>query len=197
MRKLIIIFSICIFILLALVVCEGLYIVKLGAQLSKYKTEISKLEKLNSEMRSENKDLGSSNTDLKEENKYLKDLLGENLPINIRQQECMKKQNYTTAAMNNCTYAAIDEWYKEIDNTILLLKNHMTKRQYNLLVDSQNKWKAYEIAERKLYNETIGTFVGTMYTTVLAGKNEELAENRARELSGLYHYMSDTGIMKN
>jgi hypothetical protein len=109
----------------------------------------------------------------------------------------MKKQNYTTAAMADCTYTALDEWSKEIDTQIVLLKQYMTPQQYKLLVDSQNKWKEYEKAERKLYNETIGTFVGTMYIPTLAGMQEAIVEQRARDLSSLYYYMSDKDIMKN
>ena len=51
--------------------------------------------------------------------------------------------------------------------------------------------------ERILLVETIGTFVGTMYIVTLAGKQENIVEQRAVNLSGLYHYMSDKNIMKN
>ena len=109
----------------------------------------------------------------------------------------MKKQNYTTAAMTNCTYTASDEWAKEIDTYIVLLKQYMTHQQYNLLVDSQNKWKEYEKAESKLLAETVGTFVGTMYIPTLAGMQEDIVEKRAKNLSSLYYYMSDENIMRN
>ena len=113
-----------------------------------------------------------------------------------RQQECMKKQNYTTAAMANCTYAASDEWAKEIDTNIVLLKQYMTPQQYKLLLESQNKWKEYEKAESKLLAETVGTFVGTMYIPTLAGMQEVIIKKRASDLSILYYYMSDKDIMK-
>ena len=99
--------------------------------------------------------------------------------------------------MANCTYAASDEWAKEIDTNIVLLKQYMTSQQYNLLVESQNKWKEYEKVESKLYKETIGTFVGTMFIPTLAGMQEDIVKQRASDLSSLYYYMSDENIMKN
>lgn len=86
---------------------------------------------------------------------------------------------------------------KEIDANIVLLKQYMTPQQYKLLVDSQNKWKAYEKAENMLYKETVGTFVGTMYIPTLAGMQEDIVEKRAKDLSSLYYYMSDENIVKN
>lgn len=181
MKKLVIIFIINIVILSILAVGEGFYIAKCRNNITKFQKEISELQAQNK----------------KEENNQMKNELDEEHPINIRQQECMKKQNYTTAAMANCTYAATDEWSKEIDTYIVLIKPYMTPQQYELLIDSQDKWKAYEKAERQLYKETIGTFVGTMYIPILAGMQEDIVEHRARDLSSLYHYMSDENIMKN
>lgn len=197
MKKSVIVFIITVVALLTLVVGEGFYIVKYRTGISKFQNEISDLQTLNNNLRSEILELKSSELNLENENISLKDVQGENHPINIRQQECMKKQNYTTAAMADCTYTALDEWSKEIDTQIVLLKQYMTPQQYKLLVDSQNKWKEYEKAERKLLVETIGTFVGTMYIVTLVGKQENIVEQRAVNLSGLYHYMSDKNIMKN
>ncbi|MEE3350087.1 MAG: lysozyme inhibitor LprI family protein [Candidatus Gastranaerophilaceae bacterium] len=197
MKKSVIVFIITVVALLTLVVGEGFYIVKCRTGISKSQNEISDLQTLNNNLRSEILELKSSELNLENENISLKDIQGENHPINIRQQECMKKQNYTTAAMADCTYTALDEWSKEIDTQIVLLKQYMTPQQYKLLVDSQNKWKEYEKAERKLLVETIGTFVGTMYIPTLAGMQEAIVEQRARDLSSLYYYMSDKDIMKN
>lgn len=197
MKKIIIIFIISTIVMLTLVTSEGLYILKCRKIISKYKTEITTLEKQNKEISFSTRNLQNTNSDLKHENEGLKSILGENHPIYIRHQECMRKQNYTTAAMASCTYSARDEWYKEIDTNIMLLKNHMTKQQYNLLVNSQNKWIEYEKAEEKLLAETIGTFVGTMYIPTLAGMQEEIVKQRASDLSSLYNYMSDKYIMKN
>lgn len=197
MKKFVIVFIITVVALLTLVVGEGFYIVKYRTGISKFQNEISDLQTLNNNLRSEILELKNSELNLENENISLKDVQGENHPINIRQQECMKKQNYTTAAMADCTYTALDEWSKEIDTQIVLLKQYMTPQQYKLLVDSQNKWKEYEKAERKLLVETIGTFVGTMYIPALAGMHEAIVEQRARDLSSLYYYMSDKDIMKN
>ena len=197
MKKIIIIFSVSTILLLLVTFIEGFYILKCRNTILQFSNEISNLHSMNGNLRSEIQKLENSTFDLENENNQMKNALGENHPINIKQQECMKKQNYTTAAMNSCTYLAIDDWYKEIDIDVLLLKKYMTKQQYNLLVDSQNKWNAYEKAERKLLVETIGTFVGTMYTTVLAGKQEALVETRAKNIHSLYEFMSDEDIMKN
>ena len=197
MKKLVITSIISIVILLTLVTGESFYIAKCRNNILKFQNEISNLQVINKNLRSENLDISSYKSDLENENSQMKNALGEEHPIYKRQQECMKKQNYTTAAMANCTYAASDEWAKEIDTNIVLLKQYMTPQQYNLLVDSQNKWKEYEKAESKLYKETVGTFVGTMYIPTLAGMQEDIVEKRAKDLSGLYYYMSDENIMKN
>ena len=145
MKKSVIVFIITVVALLTLVVGEGFYIVKYRTGISKFQNEISDLQTLNNNLRSEILELKSSELNLENENISLKDVQGENHPINIRQQECMKKQNYTTAAMADCTYTALDEWSKEIDTQIVLLKQYMTPQQYKLLVDSQNKWKEYSL----------------------------------------------------
>ena len=197
MKKLVIVFVISIAVLLTLVVGEGFYIAKCRNNISKSQNEISNLQVQNKNLRSENSELSSSKSDLENENNRIKNALGEEHPIYKRQKECMRKQNYTTAAMANCTYTASDEWAKEIDTNIVLLKQYMTPQQYNLLVASQNKWKEYEKAESKLYKETIGTFVGTMFIPTLAGMQEDIVKQRASDLSILYQYMSDENIMKN
>lgn len=197
MKKLVVTFVISIAVLLTLVVGEGFYIAKCRNSISKFQNEISNLQVQNEDLRSENSELSSSKSNLENENSHMKNALGEEHPIYQRKQECMKKQNYTTAAMANCTYAASDEWAKEIDTNIVLLKQYMTSQQYNLLVESQNKWKEYEKVESKLYKETIGTFVGTMFIPTLAGMQEDIVKQRASDLSSLYYYMSDENIMKN
>ena len=197
MRKLIISFIISMVALLTLVASEGFYIIKYRNSISKFQNELSELQVQNKNLRSENLELSSNKSDLENDNNQMKNALGEEHPIYKRQQECMKKQNYTTAAMTNCTYTASDEWAKEIDTYIVLLKQYMTHQQYNLLVDSQNKWKEYEKAESKLLAETVGTFVGTMYIPTLAGMQEDIVEKRAKNLSSLYYYMSDENIMRN
>jgi len=197
MKKLVIVNIISLAVLHTLVVGEGFYIVKCRNNISKFQNEISELQVQNKNLRSENSELSNSKFDSENENTRMKNALGEEHPIYKRQQECMKKQNYTTAAMANCTYAASDEWAKEIDTNIVLLKQYMTPQQYKLLVDSQNKWKEYEKVESKLYKETIGTFVGTMFIPTLAGMQEDIVKQRASDLSSLYYYMSDENIMKN
>ena len=197
MKKLVVTFIISIVILLTLVTGESFYVAKCRTDISKFQDEISELQTQNKNLRSENIEISSYKSDLENENNQMKNALGEEHPIYKRQQECMKKQNYTTAAMTNCTYTASDEWAKEIDTNIVLLKQYMTPQQYNLLVDSQNKWKEYEKTESKLLAETVGTFVGTMYIPTLAGMQEDIVEKRAKDLSSLYYYMSDENIMRN
>lgn len=197
MKKIVIIFVISVVMLLTLVTGEGFYIAKCKNSISKFQNELSELKAQNKNLRSENLELLSTKSDLENDNNQMKNALGEEHPIYQRQHECMKKQNYTTAAMANCAYTASDEWAKEIDTNIVLLKQYMTPQQYNLLVDSQNKWKEYEKAESKLLAKTVGTFVGTMYIPTLAGMQEDIVEKRASDLSVLYYYMSDKNIMRN
>ena len=70
----------------------------------------------------------------------------------------------------------------------------MTVEQYKLLTDSQKKWQQYEQSQRALLGATIGTKVGSIYTNILAGINNQIVKRRAEDLFEIYDYYTDYSI---
>ena len=91
----------------------------------------------------------------------------------------------TTAGMNNCSYEAMDAWFKEIDKYIGLLKNVTSEEEYNDILKAQSKWKKYQEAEFKAVSILINK-QGTIYQNFLAGKECELVKQRAQDLKSFY-----------
>ncbi len=148
----------------------------------------------------QNKQLKSLKIQLAEQEKTVTDLKQEkqNLtsqtevhPIEKAVQECMKKENYTTTGMLKCVDESINDWNKEIDKYLLLLKETLPKEQYDLLEISQNKWEEYQKAQWTFLNSAIIEKQGTMYINVLSGDRADVVEKRAKDLSGLYFELND------
>ena len=148
----------------------------------------------------QNKQLKSLKIQLAEQEKTVTDLKQEkqNLtsqtevhPIEKAVQECMKKENYTTTGMLKCVDESINDWNKEIDKYLLLLKETLPKEQYDLLEISQNKWEEYQKAQWTFLNSVIIEKQGTMYINVLSGDRADVVEKRAKDLSGLYFELND------
>jgi len=166
------------------------YAIKCNMQIKKLNTEISELNNTISKISSENKTLAKDKDFAQKQYQDLKSTKKEAELIDTEIQECMKSCNYTTACMNNCVYATIPKWEKEIDKNIKLLEKIMNNEQMALLHDSQNKWIVYRNAQQKLNSATIGTIMGTMYTNILASEQKYIIERRAKELEGLYYFYS-------
>ena len=114
-----------------------------------------------------------------------KEELEENLhPIDKAERDCIAK-NMTTAGMSNCSYIAMDEWFKEIDKYINLLKDVTSKDEYNNILEAQTQWKKYQEAEFKAVSILINK-QGTIYQNFLAGKECELVKQRAQDLKSFY-----------
>ena len=114
-----------------------------------------------------------------------KEKLEENLhPIDKAERDCIAK-NMTTAGMSNCSYIAMDEWFKEIDKYINLLKDVTSKNEYNNILEAQTQWKKYQEAEFEAVSILINK-QGTIYQNFLAGRECELVKQRAQCLKSFY-----------
>ena len=108
-------------------------------------------------------------------------------PIDKAERECISK-NMTTAGMSNCSYKAMDSWFKEIDKYINLLKNVTSEEEYNNILEAQTQWKKYQEAEFKAISILINK-QGTIYQNILAGKERSLVKQRAHDLKSFYEYL--------
>lgn len=182
-----------IFIIIFLSICTLIslvYVIKYNIQIKELNAKIYKLNNTISKINSEKTTLAKDRDFAQKQYQDLKSTKKEAELIDTEIQECMKSCNYTTACMNNCVYAAIPKWEKEIDKNIKLLEKIMNKEQIALLHDSQNKWIVYRNAQQKLNSETIGTMMGTMYTNILSSEQKYIIERRAKELDELYYFYS-------
>ena len=68
--------------------------------------------------------------------------------------------------MSNCSYEAMEAWFKEIDKYINLLKNVTSKEDYNNILEAQNQWKKYQEAEFKAVSILINK-QGTIHQNIL------------------------------
>ena len=115
----------------------------------------------------------------------------ESHPIEKAVQNCMKQEDYTTAGMSKCVDASINDWNKEIDKYLLLLKDTLPEDKYKLLQISQEKWEEYKNAQWQLLEATLSEKDGTMYINILSGDKADVVEKRAKDLSGFYFELTD------
>ena len=135
-----------------------------------------------------NQTISLNKEELQPQEKEQKEELEENLhPIDKAERDCIAK-NMTTAGMSNCSYIAMDEWFKEIDKYINLLKDVTSKNEYNNILEAQTQWKKYQEAEFKAVSILINK-QGTIYQNILAGKECNLVKQRAYDLKSFYDYL--------
>ena len=122
--------------------------------------------------------------------KKQKEGLKENLhPIDKAERDCISK-HMTTAGMRNCSYKAMDAWFKEIDKYIGLLKNVTSEEEYNNILEAQTQWKKYQEAEFKAVSILINK-QGTIYQNFLSGKECDLIKQRALDLKSFYDDLTE------
>ena len=148
----------------------------------------------------QNKQLKSLTIQLSEQKRLIADLKEEknNImpeagihPIEKDVQNCMKKEDYTTAGMSKCVDNSINDWNKEIDKYLSLLKDTLPEDKYKLLQISQEKWEEYKNAQWQLLEATLSEKDGTMYINILSGDKADVVEKRAKDLSGFYFELTD------
>ncbi len=134
---------------------------------------------------------------LKEENKFCNELndklLNRNNPIDKKESECLNKV-FSTADSLECSSKSIDEWEKEIDKYLNLLKDKMTSEEYKNIQENQVLW----IMQNKSNNEIITKFVfnhgGTMYYQLASSDFVQEKKQRAEFLKWIYDVYTDNII---
>ena len=111
-------------------------------------------------------------------------------PIDKKEAYCINKTN-NSSDLRTCIYDASEDWEKEINKYLLLLKKSTTKEQYKIIKDSQNLWikekeKDYQVVDKFIYNHG-----GTMYFDIAAGEYKDIIKNRALFLKNLYLVHTD------
>ena len=137
-----------------------------------------------------NQELSLNKEEPQPQEKEQKEELEENLhPIDKAERDCIAK-NMTTAGMSNCSYVAMDEWFKEIDKYVNLLKDVTSKDEYNNILEAQTQWKKYQEAEFKAVSILINK-QGTIYQNILSGKECGLVKQRAHDLKSFYDDLTE------
>lgn len=143
-------------------------------------------------------DLSNCQTSLAQERSEIKNLKDdlriykkEPHPIEIAVQECMKKENYTTAGMSMCVDNSINDWFKEINKYLKLLNEVLPPEMYKKVLTSQTKWLEYRKAQTDLINNTVSTRLGTIYINISSAMRASIVEDRAYELKHIYDDMKE------
>lgn len=110
-------------------------------------------------------------------------------PIEIEEQKCMKKADYTTTGMSECSYKAMDSWFKEIDKYLGLLKTVTSEEEYSNILKAQENWKKYQESEFVAISIIINK-QGTIFQNILSGCETGLVKQRAVDLRNLYERLS-------
>lgn len=110
-------------------------------------------------------------------------------PIEIEEQKCMKKADYTTTGMSECSYKAMDMWFKEIDKYLGLLKTVTSEEEYSNILKAQENWKKYQESEFVAISIIINK-QGTIFQNILSGCETGLVKQRAVDLKNLYERLT-------
>lgn len=109
----------------------------------------------------------------------------ENLhPIDKAESDCIAKV-YSTYDISQCSYKAMDSWFKEIDKYLGLLKTITSEEDYANILKAQEDWKRYQESDFEAVS-IIMNKQGTMFQNVAVGKKTDIIKERALELKGLY-----------
>ena len=169
--------QILVLIILLLVIILGLFVIQKQKEQLKYlEFELSEKDRVIENLREEKNNLPPE---------------AEVHPIEKALEDCLKKEDYTTAGMSKCVDDSRNEWNKEIDKYLTLLKDALPEDKYNLLQTSQEKWEEYKEAEWNLLEKTLQEKDGTMYVNIISGDKANIVEKRAKDLSELYFELTN------
>lgn len=112
--------------------------------------------------------------------------LQENL-IDLAESKCLDKKDISNAEMRNCTIKATQSWDNELNKYYNLLKNKLSKKNFEALKESQKQWMMYRDKEfafiSKFYFELKE---GTMWHNIAENSKKEIVKTRALELQMYY-----------
>ena len=137
---------------------------------------------------STNQETSLNNEESQPQENVQEEILEKNLhPIDKAERDCIAKLD-STQAMNECTYKAMDAWFKEINKYINLLKNVTSEEDYNNILKAQSKWKEYQEAEFEAVS-IISEKQGTMFQNSAVGVKNNVIKERVKELKRLYEIL--------
>lgn len=113
-----------------------------------------------------------------------KDNIEELHPIDKAERDCIENV-YSTYDISQCSYKAMDMWFKEIDKYLGLLKTITSEEDYANILKAQEDWKKYQESDFKAVSIVMNK-QGTMFQNVTVGKKTDIIKKRALELKGLY-----------
>lgn len=105
-------------------------------------------------------------------------------PIDKAERDCIAKV-YSTYDISQCSYKAMDMWFKEIDKYLGLLKTITTEEDYTNILKAQGNWKKYQESEFVALS-IIMNKQGTMFQNVAVGNKTNIVKERALKLKELY-----------
>lgn len=146
--------------------------------------------KFNSQIKENNNlhnEIENITEDLKSKTEKLEELEANNNNIDL--DDCIKNSN-----PNNYPFCLMDEqekYKKEIDTNLNLLKNSMSKEQYNIILESQNIWNKSISQDTKMIYRYIKANGGTFDETLALNEILALYATRASLLKSLYFYYSE------
>lgn len=100
-----------------------------------------------------------------------------------------EKADYTTTGMTECSYKAMDMWFKEIDKYLGLLKTVTSEKEYANILKAQENWKKYQESEFVSISIIIDK-QGTIFQNILSGKECGLVKQRALNLRNFYETLA-------
>lgn len=106
-------------------------------------------------------------------------------PIDKAERDCIAKV-YSTYDISQCSYKAMDMWFKEIDKYLGLLKTITTEEDYIKILKAQEDWKKYQESEFVALS-IIMNKQGTMFQNVAVGNKSNVVKERALELKELHN----------
>lgn len=101
------------------------------------------------------------------------------------------KNTYSNADIRNCSYDAMDAWFKVIDKDLATLKKILSSEKYEAIVKSQKQWEKYQEEEFKTNNLVVFNNGGTFYHVVSVGDKAHIVKERALLLNSYVNLYSE------
>lgn len=108
--------------------------------------------------------------------------------IEQKRDDCIGSQR-TIMGISNCILNSKPAWEKEMSVHLAELKKLLTSKQYQLLMNSQKQWEAYNEAQIDLIYSTIFILPPFWFPNIGDWNNVEITKDRAQDLEDLIFYM--------
>ncbi len=109
-------------------------------------------------------------------------------PIDKAERDCISDK-FSTYDLSQCSYKAMNSWFKEIDNYLRKLKDITTEEDYSKILRAQEDWKKYQQTEFEAVS-LIMEKQGTMFQNSAVGVKTNVVKERALELERLYKILT-------